>query len=197
LGDGNSIETIDKALLKFGMPMGPLLLIDEIGIDVAVKVAKILGAGLGSRAEPSPLMSKVVESKRLGKKNKKGFYKYDANGRTAGADSSIYVDLGLETPKNSLTEEQLVHRALFPMINEAALCVEEKIVESPQMVDLGMIMGTGFPPFRGGLLRWADSLGAQKIVDELEIMVGKYGLRFKPSAPLRNMAKQNLKFYGK
>jgi len=197
LADGNSIEYIDKSLLKFGMPMGPLLLIDEIGIDVAVKVAKILGAGLGSRAEPSPLMSKVVDTKRFGKKNKKGFYKYDANGRSTGVDSTVYAELGLGSPKNNLNEEQLVHRALFPMINEAALCVEEKIVESPEMVDLGMIMGTGFPPFRGGLLRWADSLGAQKIVDELEIMVGKYGLRFKPSAPLRNRAKNNLKFYGK
>lgn len=197
LGDGNSIESIDKALLKFGMPMGPLLLIDEIGIDVAVKVAKILGHGLGSRAEPSPLMAKVVESKRLGRKNHKGFYKYDSSGKAEGADHEIYKDLGLDSPKNSIDEEHLVYRALFPMINEAALCVEEKIVESPEMVDLGMIMGTGFPPFRGGLLRWADSLGAQKIVDELELMVGRYGLRFKPSAPLKNMAKNNLKFYGK
>jgi 3-hydroxyacyl-CoA dehydrogenase/enoyl-CoA hydratase/3-hydroxybutyryl-CoA epimerase len=175
--------------------MGPLLLIDEIGIDVAVKVAKILGHSLGLRAEPSPLMTKVVESKRLGKKNLSGFYKYAPNGRYSGPDESVYSALGLQAPKNSLSETDLVHRALFPMINEAALCLEEKIVESAEVVDLGMIMGTGFPPFRGGLLKWADQLGAQKIVEELELMVGRYGVRFKPSAPLKAMAKSNKKFY--
>ena len=94
-----------------------------------------------------------------------------------------------------MLEEQLVHRALFPMINEAAICLSENIVATAEEVDLGMIMGTGFPPFRGGLLKWADSLGAQKIIDELELMVARHGLRFKPSQPLREMAKQNKKFY--
>jgi 3-hydroxyacyl-CoA dehydrogenase/enoyl-CoA hydratase/3-hydroxybutyryl-CoA epimerase len=140
-------------------------------------------------------MAKVVESKKLGKKNLNGFYKYDASGKQTGPDESVYKILGLGSPKNSMDEEHLVYRALFPMINEAALCLSEKIVDSAAMVDLGMIMGTGFPPFRGGLLKWADTLGPQKIVEELEMMVAKYGLRFKPSAPLRAMAKSGTKFY--
>jgi len=195
LSNGHSVEFVDKALLKFGMPMGPLHLIDEIGIDVAVKVAKILAQALGPRAEASPLMAKVVDSKKLGKKNGSGFYKYDDHGRKLNVDPEIYKILDLPTPKNTMTEGEIIRRALFPMINEAALCLEEKIVESAEMVDLGMIMGTGFPPFRGGLLKWADSLGTEKIVDDLDLMVAKYGLRFKPSAPLRTMAKAKRKFY--
>jgi 3-hydroxyacyl-CoA dehydrogenase / enoyl-CoA hydratase / 3-hydroxybutyryl-CoA epimerase len=142
-------------------------------------------------------MAKVVETKKLGKKNRSGFYLYDDKGKKLSVDPSIYNALGLPAPKNALKDEELVHRCLFPMINEAAICLAEGIAGDAQTVDLGMIMGTGFPPFRGGLLRWADSLGSQKIVDELSLMVGKYGRRFTPSAPLREMAKTNKTFYGR
>ncbi|MCC6277069.1 MAG: enoyl-CoA hydratase/isomerase family protein [Oligoflexia bacterium] len=195
LGDGASIEFIDKACLKFGMPMGPLHLIDEVGIDVSAKVAKILGHAFGVRAEAAPLMSKVVDAKKLGKKNGSGFYFYDSQGKKLDVDQNIYQLTGLPKPKNPFSEEEIIHRVLFPMINEAALCLEEGIVTTPEAVDLGMIMGTGFPPFRGGLLRWADSIGSAKVVDELEIMATKFGPRFKPSNPLRNMAKTNRTFY--
>jgi 3-hydroxyacyl-CoA dehydrogenase/enoyl-CoA hydratase/3-hydroxybutyryl-CoA epimerase len=195
VADGASVEFIDKACLKFGMPMGPLHLIDEIGIDVAEKVAKILGQAFGVRAEAAPMMHKVVEAKKLGKKNGTGFYIYDSSGKKLHADKNLYQIIGLPSPKNPFTEEEIVNRVLFPMVNEAALCLEEGIVTTPEAVDLGMIMGTGFPPFRGGLLRWADSVGIAKIVDDLEVMSTKFGPRFKPSNPLRNMAKTNRTFY--
>jgi 3-hydroxyacyl-CoA dehydrogenase/enoyl-CoA hydratase/3-hydroxybutyryl-CoA epimerase len=195
LGDGASVETIDNALLNFGMPMGPLHLIDEIGIDVAAKVAKILHQGLGVRAEAGPLMNKVVEAKKLGKKNQSGFYLYDKGGKKLNVDPKLYEILGLGSPKNPFTAEEIVHRVLFPMINEAAQCLEEGVVTSPEAVDLGMIMGTGFPPFRGGILKWADSIGSEKIVDELEILTNKHGPRFAPTAPFMRMAKSNKKFY--
>ncbi len=195
LGDGASIEFIDKTLLKFGMPMGPLHLIDEIGIDVAAKVAKILGHDLGERAAAAPLMSKVVDAKKFGKKNGTGFYFYDKSGKKLNVDHEIYKITELAKPKDPFTEEEIIFRLMFPMVNEAALCLEGGIVSTPEAVDLGMIMGTGFPPFRGGILRWADSIGVSKIVDELEMMAAKFGARFKPSAPIRSMAKTERKFY--
>ncbi|MBK9294143.1 MAG: enoyl-CoA hydratase/isomerase family protein [Oligoflexia bacterium] len=194
--EGLSVEYIDKTLLKFGMPMGPLHLIDEVGIDVAAKVAKILYSAFGVRAEPASVMSKIVEAKKLGKKNNSGFYIYDSAGKKLNVDGNIHNICGVQkTLDNKYKPEELVHRVLFPMVNEAALCLEEKIVETAQDVDLGMIMGTGFPPFRGGLLKWADSLGVSKIVDDLEEMAVKFGPRFKPSGAIFNMARSGKKFY--
>lgn len=199
LSEGMSVEAIDKYYLDFGMPMGPLHLIDEIGIDVAVKVAKIFHEAFGQRAEPSPLMAKVKEGGRLGKKNGKGFYLYDEKGKKLEVDQKIYGELGLAQPgSGKLTREECVNRGIFAMINEAALAlIADRIVNTPDEVDLAMIMGTGFPPFRGGLLRHADSVGTDIICDELEVFATKFGPRFKPSEPLRNLAKSKGKFYSK
>jgi 3-hydroxyacyl-CoA dehydrogenase/enoyl-CoA hydratase/3-hydroxybutyryl-CoA epimerase len=197
LGEGMSVETLDEAFLDFGMPMGPLHLIDEIGIDVAVKVAKIFHKAFGERAEPSGLMAKVVESGRLGKKNGKGFYKYDEAGKKLEVDQTIYDTLGLARPTNKHKTDECVRRGIFAMINEATLALlEDRIVEKADDVDLAMIMGTGFPPFRGGLLKYADSVGSEVIADELELYATKFGPRFKPSNPLKQMAKTKRRFYG-
>lgn len=196
LEEGYSVEDIDKAFLSFGMPMGPLHLIDEIGIDVGVKVAKIFHKAFGERAAPSKIMLKVGETGRLGKKNRKGFYLYDEKGYKLNLDPKIYADLGLSQPTKKLDPKIGIDRGIFAMINEAALAfLDDKIVATPQDVDMCMIMGTGFPPFRGGLLRYADSLGSEKIVDSLEEFAVKFGPRFKPSNPLKQMAKTNRKFY--
>lgn len=196
LEEGYSIEDIDKAFLRFGMPMGPLHLVDEIGIDVAVKVAKIFNKAFGERAQPSKIMLKVAETGRLGKKNKKGFYLYNDKGYKLNVDPKVYADLGLPSPSKKLDSKMAVDRGVFAMINEAALAfVEDRIVEKPEDVDMCMIMGTGFPPFRGGLLRYADSVGSVTIVDALEEFAVKFGPRFKPSNPLKAMAKTDRKFY--
>lgn len=194
--EGYSIEDIDRAYLEYGMPMGPCHLLDEIGIDVAVKVSKIFHQAFGDRAKPSEVMEKTGKSGRLGKKNKKGFYKYDSRGKKTVPDTSIYTDLGLGLPNKKLDAEEGVQRGIYMMINEAALMfVEDRIVSKPEEVDLAMIMGTGFPPFRGGLLKYADSIGTENIVDTLEVFANKIGPRFKPSQPLKNMAKTKRKFY--
>ncbi len=197
LQDGMSVQTVDRLYVKtFGMPMGPFRLMDEIGIDVCVKVSKIFHESLGERIMIPDGMKKLAESKRLGRKNSFGFYKYDERGKEQGVDETIYADLGLGTPTNKLSDEEVLQRGAFAMINEAALAlVEDRIVETPEEVDLAMIMGTGFPPFRGGLLRYADTLGSQAICDKLEKYAAQYGIRFKPSNPLRNMAKTNHGFY--
>ena len=196
LSDGMKIETIDKHYKKFGLPMGPFHLMDEVGLDVCVKVLKIFREALGPRIELPPVTDALVKSGRLGKKNGRGFYHYDEKGKKGDVDQSVYSDLGLTQFKNDLDEKEIIERGIFRMINEAALILlEENIVETAQEVDLGMIMGTGFPPFRGGLMKYADTLGSQYIVDELEIYSNKYGARFKPTTPLRNMAKTDRSFY--
>jgi 3-hydroxyacyl-CoA dehydrogenase/enoyl-CoA hydratase/3-hydroxybutyryl-CoA epimerase len=196
LEEGYAAEDIDNVFLKFGMPMGPLHLIDEVGIDVGVKVAKIFHKAFGERAAPSKVMLKLGESGRLGKKNKKGFYLYDDKGYKLLLDQNIYSDLGLPKPNKKIDAKVALDRGIFAMVNEAALSLlEDRIVEHPQDVDMCMIMGTGFPPFRGGLLRYADSIGSEKIVDTLEEFAVKFGPRFKPSNPLKQMAKTSRKFY--
>lgn len=197
LEDGMSIEKVDQLYYKeFGLPMGPFTLMDEIGIDVCIKVSKIFRESLGTRMEISKLMYKLAEGKRLGKKNKLGFYHYDERGKRQGVDESIYTELGIPAPTNKLSDKEVVQRGVFTMINEASLAlIEEHIVDTPEEVDLAMIMGTGFPPFRGGLLRYADTVGSKNIADELEVYATQYGIRFKPSTPLRNMAKTGRTFY--
>lgn len=198
LEEGMSIEEVDKYYLKFGMPMGPFHLIDEVGIDVSVKVAKIFHEAFGERAKPSPLMSKIMETGRLGKKNQKGFYLYDEKGKKLELDQSVYKDLGLSTPTNPYNAELCVNRGIFAMLNEAVRAlVDDKIVEKAEEVDLAMIMGTGFPPFKGGLMKYADSIGTRKITDELLRFADDVGPRFKPAESLMKMADGNEKFYDK
>lgn len=197
LEEGMSIETLDRYFThKFGMPMGPFRLMDEVGLDVCVKVLKIFKDSFGDRIQVSDLSKKLYESGRLGKKNSKGFYLYDEKGKQLEVDQTIYKDLGLGSPTNKVSEKECLDRPMYLMVNEAAMALlQDHIVDTPANCDLAMIMGTGFPPFRGGLLKWADSVGSKQIVDDLEIYASKHGVRFRPSASLVNMAKSDRKFY--
>jgi len=197
LEQGNTIERIDNALLSFGMPMGAFILLDEIGIDLAYKVADILGQGLGDRIKPSPLLETVYKEGYYGKKNGKGFYLYEGRKRR-GPDRSVYARIPQRTGSTGeIGHEEIVERALLLMIMEAALCLEENIIDRPDLLDGALIFGIGFPPFRGGLLRYADKLGAKTIVDKLESYAEKYGERFKPPLSLLEMAKTDRGFYEK
>jgi 3-hydroxyacyl-CoA dehydrogenase/enoyl-CoA hydratase/3-hydroxybutyryl-CoA epimerase len=197
LQDGMDIETVDRAYVKtFGMPMGPFALMDEVGLDVCIKVLKIFRKAFGARIEMAAAMEKIEKSGRLGKKNGKGFYLYDTDGKRGDVDPTIYSSLGLPTPTNKLSEQECLERGIFAMINECALAlVEDRIVDTPHEVDLAMIMGTGFPPFRGGLLKYADTVGSKYVCEQLELYAAKGAARLKPSTPLRNMASSNKKFY--
>lgn len=198
LQEGMSIEVVDKAYVKdFGMPMGPFELMDEVGLDVCTKVLKIFRKSFGERIEMAPAMEALDKSGRLGRKNNKGFYLYDEKGQRGGVDQSIYGALGLSTPTNPLDTKECLERGVFSMINECSLAlIEDRIVETPHEVDLAMIMGTGFPPFRGGLLKYADSVGTQYIADQLAMYASnRKAPRLKPAMPLSNMAKNSRKFY--
>lgn len=195
VSDGAPIPELDKALVKFGMPMGPLELIDEVGIDVAEKVAHVFNDAFGERMKPANLNQKVIAAGHLGKKNSKGLYLYEAGGRNKNFDPAIYETMGVEPQSGKVSSEEMVERCMLAMINEAAMCLDEGIVETPDELDLGMIMGTGFPPFRGGLLRYADTLGPHRIVEKLRKYEAQCGLRFKPSDAILKRAESGTKFY--
>jgi 3-hydroxyacyl-CoA dehydrogenase/enoyl-CoA hydratase/3-hydroxybutyryl-CoA epimerase len=195
LAQGATIGEIDQALLQFGMPMGAFILLDEIGIDVAHKVADILHRGLGDRVKPAPLLAVLYQEGYLGKKNGKGFYRYEGRKRS-GPDTALASRLRTGAGnREHIGKEEIVERAVLLMIKEAALCLEEKIIDRPDLLDAALIFGIGFPPFRGGLLRYADKLGAQTVVEELEGYEKKYGDRFAPPQSLSEMGKEGRKFY--
>jgi 3-hydroxyacyl-CoA dehydrogenase/enoyl-CoA hydratase/3-hydroxybutyryl-CoA epimerase len=166
LEEGVSVEALDEAALNFGMPMGPCRLMDEIGLDVCVKVGKIMHDGLGVRATPSSLSTKLYEAKCLGKKSGKGFYLYDEKGKSTGKNPDITK---LLPPNKVVRDEMTLQMRLFlPMVNEAAYIFADKICDKASTVDVGMIYGTGFPPFKGGLLKWADTEGLEQIAERLK-----------------------------
>jgi 3-hydroxyacyl-CoA dehydrogenase/enoyl-CoA hydratase/3-hydroxybutyryl-CoA epimerase len=186
LEEGGSIEGIDEALMRFGMPMGAFILLDEIGIDVANKVAGVLRAGLGERVTPSSLLETLYKDGFHGKKNGKGFYIYHDR-RRSGPNPAIYGKIGKGVQAGVLAPEEIVDRAVLLMVKEAALCLEEKIIERPDLLDAALIFGIGFAPFRGGLLRYARSLGAKNVIAKLDALAGKHGDRFNPPASLGSL----------
>jgi 3-hydroxyacyl-CoA dehydrogenase/enoyl-CoA hydratase/3-hydroxybutyryl-CoA epimerase len=193
LEEGNSIESLDKAMVDFGMPMGPMALLDEVGIDVAAKVAVILSDAFGARMQKSTVVEKLYADGRHGKKNGKGLYLYQG-GKRQGPDASAYRVLGIRSPKPA-EPKSVVERMILAMVNEASLILEEKIVATAGELDLAMIMGTGFPPFRGGLLRYADALGTPYILARLDEFSSTLGPRFTPNEPLKRLAQRDGKFY--
>lgn len=196
LSEGASIEAIDRAMVAFGMPMGPLRLLDEVGLDVSRHVASILYEAFGDRMRPAPAMVKLGTTGRLGRKGGRGFYRYDG-GKERGADPSLYSDLNDAVPaqRTEFDPTLIQQRSVLVMINEAARALEDGIVAGPGDVDLAMITGTGFPPFRGGLLRYADTVGIPTIVGMLEDLERDHGIRFQPAPLLRERFSAGKGFY--
>ncbi|HEX7528699.1 MAG TPA: 3-hydroxyacyl-CoA dehydrogenase NAD-binding domain-containing protein [Thermoanaerobaculia bacterium] len=194
--EGNSMESIDKAMRAFGMPVGPIELLDDVGIDVAAKAAGTMAAAFPTRMPADSALDKLVEGGRLGRKAKKGFYFYEKE-RRGGPDSAVYAALGLSSPSKNprVSSSDIQQRLILPMINEAAFCLAEGIVASPAKLDLAMIFGTGFPPFRGGLCAYADSLGAKAVVEGLQKLAAEKGPRFTPAPLLVEMANTGKKFF--
>jgi 3-hydroxyacyl-CoA dehydrogenase/enoyl-CoA hydratase/3-hydroxybutyryl-CoA epimerase len=194
LQEGGKIDEVDSAMLDFGMPMGPFNLVDEIGIDVAVKVARVLTEAFGDRMQPSPVLQRLYDDGRYGKKKGRGFYVYKKKSKEV--DPSVYKLLAdLRQPGTPLTPAEMQDRMVLLMLNEAAVCLAEGLVRQPRDVDGGMVFGTGFPPFRGGLLRYADQRGLDAVVERLEAFAQQYGDRFAPAPLLKEMAAKGERFY--
>lgn len=210
---GLEADKIDNALVNWGMPMGPLRLIDEIGVDITIDIGNTLEKTYGRRDHVSAVLLLLRDGQMLGRKTGAGFYKYEGktqtpneslaqwrrglHGEPESADGPNAATAGPDRhpdPRLRLNEEALAHRLVFLMVNEAARCVEEKVVDSPEDADYGMILGTGFAPFRGGPLRFAEHFGVSKIVDELERLAQSEG-KFSPCEILKTHAREGTKFY--
>jgi 3-hydroxyacyl-CoA dehydrogenase/enoyl-CoA hydratase/3-hydroxybutyryl-CoA epimerase len=189
---GGAAQEIDAAMLDFGMPMGPLRLIDEVGLDVAQDVAATLAAAFPGHMHLPAVLDRMLAGKLLGKKSGRGFYLHPKGKTLPNPDAAKYRD-PIAGPV--LDRAAMQRRMALLMVNEAARCIEEKVVAEPADVDFGMIMGAGFAPFRGGPLRYADSLGAQAIVDALNEEAARTGAHFTPCDLLKQMSETNRRFY--
>ena len=200
LVEGAPIDFIDKALTSWGWPVGPMTLIDEVGLDVAAHVGPIMLAAFGERMTPPPTVTRLTEDGRKGRKNEKGFYLYGAAAKKKGkgkqVDESVYGVLGLPVPKKSpLSVAEIQERCNLQFINEALHCYGEGILRSPRDGDIGAIFGLGFPPFLGGPFRYVDKLGASVVLDRIRHYRDRFGLRFEPAPVLVDMAKSGKQFF--
>jgi 3-hydroxyacyl-CoA dehydrogenase/enoyl-CoA hydratase/3-hydroxybutyryl-CoA epimerase len=195
LAEGVPVEAIDSALVRWGFPVGPVTLLDEVGIDVGLKVGKILHEAFGQRMAPPPAVERLVEDQRFGKKNGRGFYDYAAKKKDKReVDKSVYAVLGVE-PKLDLPSGEIAERCALQMVNEAAHCLGEGILRSARDGDIGAVFGLGFPPFRGGPFRYIDSLGAKEVVRRLRALEQAKGERFRPAPILVEHAEGGRNFH--
>jgi 3-hydroxyacyl-CoA dehydrogenase/enoyl-CoA hydratase/3-hydroxybutyryl-CoA epimerase len=188
---GVSAEEIDRALVEWGMPMGPLRLIDEIGIDITVDIADTLEKAYGARDSAPGVLRKMYEHRMLGRKLDGGFYKYEGKQQTQNEALQEWRQDSDET----VVTENITNRLTFLMVNEAARCLEEKVVASPEDADYGMVLGTGFPVFRGGPLRYAESYGLKQLVADMDDLRERAGDKFAPCDLLRKHSQDGTTFY--
>jgi 3-hydroxyacyl-CoA dehydrogenase/enoyl-CoA hydratase/3-hydroxybutyryl-CoA epimerase len=176
--------------------MGPFRLLDEVGLDISRHASAILYEAFGDRMRPAGPLLQLAETNRLGRKGGRGFYRYQ-DGKEKGVDGQIYTELGDTVPgqRREIEADTIRERTVLAMINEAARALEEEVVQGPGDVDLAMITGTGFPPFRGGLLRYADAIGTPALLEKLLGLEQEHGIRFQPAPLLRELAVAGLGFY--
>ena len=195
LDEGASIESIDAALLDFGFPVGPITLLDEVGIDVGGKVGVVLSEAFGARMAPSEALRRVVESGRTGRKGKLGFYLYGDDGGKGAVDATVYDLLPHGASRREIEAGEISERCVLAMVNEAVRCLEEGVLRSARDGDVGAVFGIGFPPFRGGPFRYVDSVGSVAIVEALEQLDGRFPGRFAPAELLLEHARARKRFH--
>ncbi len=193
LEEGVPIDLVDRTMTRFGFPVGPVTLLDEVGLDVAIKAGAVMHQQFGSRLEPAGLLQRMVQEGRLGRKNGKGFYRY-ADGKKQGVDENVYKTLGI-VPRDDTAPTMVQQRLVYAMLNEAAMAADEGVVRSPRDGDIGAVFGIGFPAFRGGPLRMVDDLGARRVVQMLRALEASHGPRFQPAGSLVARAEEGRKFY--
>lgn len=181
LCEGESIESIDRALQEFGFLEGPITTLDEMGIDLLLKILPNLREQLGERFEVSDKLQILLDDDRKGRKNKRGLYLYHSRkGNRVAVDKSVYHTLGVVL-ENNLEPEQIARRCLLMMLNEAAYCRQEGLIENIEEANVASVLGMNFPEFRGGIYAYMEEIGYDVILAELELMVEKYGVRFTPA----------------
>ena len=198
LADGVDSKIIEEAMLEFGMPMGPATLSDLTGIDIGYHVAKTFEQKLGERYKVHPLMELIYKTGCYGRKTGSGYFDYSGdkpvpNPKVQEVVRKYLEEHGVE-PKE-MSKQEVIDIMLALAINEAALMIEEGICDRPQDMDLAMIYGTGFPPYRGGILRYADKWGIKNVYEKLLELEKRYGPRFKPANLIKQMAENGETFY--
>ncbi len=193
LTEGVAIERLDGALVDFGFPVGPLSLLDDVGIDVGYKVSGVLGRAFGPRFQPPAGLQKLLDEGSLGKKSGCGFYVY--GDRSRRVNDVIYALLGAQ-PTDQAEAIPIAERCVLQMVNEAARCLESGVLRCPRDGDVGAVFGLGFPPFLGGPFRYADALGASHLVGRLEHFAEIHGERYQPAGILSGLAERGESFYG-
>lgn len=194
VAEGVPIDEIDAALKQYGFPVGPLTLIDEVGIDVGSKIAPIMVEAFGERMRPPSLFEKVLADGRLGKKNGKGLYQHGGKDKEKPVDESIYRLIGV-LPSKHMDKQEIAERCAFLMVNEALHCLGENIVQCPRDGDIGAIFGLGFPPFLGGPFRLVDAMGLAEFKEKLSYYQNQHGERFKPAPILDQYINEKKTFY--
>lgn len=194
LDDGVAIEAIDQALLAYGFPVGPITLLDEVGLDIAGKSGAIMVEAFGDRMVPSRTLTRVIESGRTGRKAGRGFYTYE-DGKRSGPDAGIYAMTPVQGARRSATADEIQERTVLPMLNEAVRCLEDGVLRTTRDGDVGAVFGIGFPPFRGGPFRAIDAIGTAELMRRLEALDTRFPGRFAPAARLRAMAARGERFY--
>ena len=195
LDDGASIDAVDAALARFGFPVGPITLLDEVGLDIAGKSGPIMAAAFGARMQPSVTLQRVIESGRVGRKNRRGFYRYDESGKRLGVDESVYALTPAGSSRRNFEADVIRQRTVLPMLNEAVRCLEDGIIRSARDGDIGAVFGIGFPPFLGGPFRYLDALGAAVVAQQLDALDAQFPGRFTVAPTLRSMATSGATFH--
>jgi 3-hydroxyacyl-CoA dehydrogenase / enoyl-CoA hydratase / 3-hydroxybutyryl-CoA epimerase len=195
LDEGAPIEAIDRALVDFGFPVGPITLIDEVGIDVGAKIGEVLADAFGERFASSESIQRVVAAGRTGRKGGKGFYRYGKDGKKGSVDQSVYELLPTGTARADVHPEEIQDRTVLAMVNEAVRCLEEGVLRSPRDGDVGAVFGLGFPPFRGGPFRYVDAESPEMVIRRLEKLNSRLAPRFESARLLLEMAERRRRFY--
>jgi 3-hydroxyacyl-CoA dehydrogenase/enoyl-CoA hydratase/3-hydroxybutyryl-CoA epimerase/enoyl-CoA isomerase len=201
--DGADFVKVDKVMEDFGWPMGPAYLQDVVGMDTSHHVGDVLAEGYPDRMAKTfrTALDVMYENQRYGQKNNVGFYKYETDPKgkpkkTADPKSYELIKSVQAGGQKDMSEEEIVDRLMLPMIIETARCLEEGIVESVPEADMGLILGIGFPPFRGGALKYADTIGLRTVVDK----AAKYaslGKLYEPTPEMKKMAAAGNTYYSK
>ncbi|MBN2255952.1 MAG: fatty acid oxidation complex subunit alpha FadJ, partial [Deltaproteobacteria bacterium] len=198
LEEGGDIREIDTAMMEFGFPVGPMALLDEVGIDVGAHVSRVLTPLFADRgAQTTDVMNALVQAGYRGRKNNRGFYRYDSLARKKkkkGVNEEIY-SFFRGTRRTTIAKEDIQRRLTLMMVNEAAHCLQEEVLQSPRDGDIGAVFGLGFPPFLGGPFRYMDATGPSRILSRLKELEQKHGRRFSPAGIMEDKAAQGALFY--
>lgn len=192
---GVPLDMIDKVIVSWGMPVGPIRLLDEVGLDIASHMMPNIEAEFGVRLKSPNLLSKMIDAGRKGKKSHSGFYDYSKKGAGKSIDPGVYEMLGITPDAGMINADEIADRCMLPMINEAVMCLEDGTLRNCRDGDLGAVFGIGFPAFRGGPFRYIDAVGVNKIASNLRAMQERYGDRYTPSALLQEKAAAKSLFY--